>query len=239
MSQSTLERGRRAGSPDSRAAALPRWLAGRRSLPLLAVLGAGLVLRLILALVVYRGQGFAGDMQLFRSWADALTTTGPGAFYAAGGRVDYPPGYAYVLWALGAVSGAAAGLFGTTREVALVALLKLPAILADVGVAALAYRLAARPFGAWAGLAAAALYLFVPVTLYDSALWGQVDAVAALVMMAALALLYLFVPVTLYDSALWGQVDAVAALVMMAALALLFDGCSVAAAAAAVFAVIV
>jgi hypothetical protein len=151
----------------------------RKTLPLLAVLGAGLLLRLLLAYAIYPGQGFATDLQLFGGWARALAAGGPATFYAGAPSANYPPGYLYVLWALGSLSGGQvpAGL------------LKLPAILADVGVALLLYRLAGRWRGPRAGLLAAGLYLFVPVTWYDSALWGQVDAVAALVMVAALVLL--------------------------------------------------
>ena len=47
----------------------------------------------------------------------------------------------------------------------------------------------ARWFGRRAGLLAAALYLFIPVTWYDSALWGQVDAVGTLVVLAAIVAL--------------------------------------------------
>ena len=68
-------------------------------------------------------------------------------------------------------------------------LLKIPAIVADIALAALLYGAARRWFGGRAGLLAAAIYLFIPVTWYDSALWGQVDAVGTLVMVAALVLL--------------------------------------------------
>jgi dolichyl-phosphate-mannose-protein mannosyltransferase len=151
----------------------------RKTLPLLAILGAGLLLRLLLAYVVFPGQGYAGDLGLFGSWARALAAGGPATFYASTPSANYPPAYLYVLWALGAVSGGQPP----------VGLLKLPAMLADVGVAALLYHLAARWRGPRAGLLAAGLYLFIPVTWYDSALWGQVDGVAALVMVAALVAL--------------------------------------------------
>jgi hypothetical protein len=151
----------------------------RKMLPLLAILGAGLLLRLVLAFLVFPGQGFATDLQLFAEWARSLAAGGPASFYASTPSANYPPAYLYVLWALGGLSG------GQVPA----AVLKLPAIVADVGVAVLVARLAGRWRGPRAGLGAAALYLFIPVTWYDSALWGQVDAVAALVMVAALVLL--------------------------------------------------
>ena len=39
--------------------------------------GAGLLLRLVLAFVVFPGQGFASDLRLFASWADALAVPAP------------------------------------------------------------------------------------------------------------------------------------------------------------------
>jgi hypothetical protein len=161
----------------------------RERVALLLVLAAGLVLRLVLAFVVYPGQGLASDMNLFATWAEVLARVGPGAFYASAGTANYPPGYMYVLWLLGGVAGPFAALIGSTSQQALVLLLKVPAIAADVAIAALVWWIARRWLGERAGIVAAALYLFVPVTWYDSALWGQVDAVGALVMLLALALL--------------------------------------------------
>ncbi len=149
---------------------------GRMLLPIGAILGGGLALRLVLALVVFPGAGDAGDLGLFSSWAATLARTGPGTFYASAGSANYPPGYLYVLWIVGALGGG-------------VELLKLPAIVADVGIAALLYVAGRRWFSERTGLLAAALYLFVPVTWYDSAIWGQVDAVGALAILAAIVAL--------------------------------------------------
>jgi len=147
----------------------------RRHRALVLVLAGGLMLRMLLAFVVAPGQGFATDMGQFWAWAQALAAAGPGSFYTTVSSANYPPGYLYVLWALGIVGDPA--------------LLKLPAILADLGIAAVAYALAARWRGDRAGLVAAALFLFLPVSWYDSALWGQVDAVGTLVVMLALLFL--------------------------------------------------
>jgi len=152
---------------------------------LLVLVGLGLALRLVLALVLFPGQGLSSDLGFFESWATTLARVGPGAFYASAGSANYPPGYMYVLWLVGALGS----LFGTSSSHAVVLLLKIPAIAADVALASLLYAAARRWFGGRAGLVAAAIYLFIPVTWYDSALWGQVDAVGTLVMIAALVLL--------------------------------------------------
>jgi hypothetical protein len=148
-------------------------LARHRSLLLL--LGLALALRLALAFLVAPGQGHASDLRQFWDWASSLAATGPGTFYASTPSANYPPLYLYVLWGI-----------GLTGEPAL---LKLPAILADIGIGAVVFVLGVRYGGPRAGLVAAALFLFLPVSWYDSALWGQVDAVGTLVACLAILLL--------------------------------------------------
>jgi hypothetical protein len=150
----------------------------------LGVLAAGMALRLVLAFVVFPSKGFATDMDQFASWVAAILRAGPGGFYAASGA-NYPPAYMYVLWLVGVVAGWIGPLLGTSTTAATVFLLKLPPVLADGGIAILLYAAGSRWFGGRTGIVAAALYLFVPVTWYDSALWGQVDAAGALVALAA------------------------------------------------------
>jgi 4-amino-4-deoxy-L-arabinose transferase-like glycosyltransferase len=159
----------------------------RRLLALLLL--AGLVWRILLAFVWYRGQGFDGDMNDFLRWAQGVAARGPGHFYNGDTSINYPPVSIYVLWATEWLSHPVAHLFGVSAQEALVALLKLPAILADCGIAAIAYRLARRLGNERAGLIAAALVLFAPVLWYVSALWGQIDSLLALASMAALLLL--------------------------------------------------
>ncbi|MFN8619595.1 MAG: hypothetical protein U0869_02455 [Chloroflexota bacterium] len=73
-------------------------------------------------------------------------------------------------------------------------LIKLPPILMDIAAGWLLYRLVLG--WSWPGrraetlaLGAAALYVFNPITWYDSALWGQTDAAGALVLLLCVAAL--------------------------------------------------
>jgi len=157
--------------------------------PAVGVLGSALALRLVLAYVVFPGQGLVSDLNLFADWATTLARVGPGGFYAAAGSANYPPGYMYVLWLVGIAGNAVSGIFGVSADQAVGLFLKLPAIGADIAIGGLLWWAGRRWFGGRAGVLAAALYLVVPVTWYDSALWGQVDAVGTLVMLAALLLL--------------------------------------------------
>lgn len=147
----------------------------RRHRAATALVACGLAAHAILALVLFPAEGFATDLGLFWGWATSLAAHGPGSFYASTSSANYPPGYLYVLWLLGVVGNPA--------------LLKLPPVLADIGMAALAYALARRWRGERSGLIAATLVLVLPFAWYDSALWGQVDAVGTFVALAALLLL--------------------------------------------------
>ena len=162
---------------------------GQDLLPLLAVLGGGLALRLVFAYVVFPMSGYAQDLHLFASWATSMADYGVGTIYANGGSVDYPPGYLLILWLLGVLARPVGTLAGQSSGAALVGLLKLPAILADVGTGFLLWWAGRRWFGGRNGLVAAALWLLLPVSWYDSALWGQVDGVLALSLVATLVLL--------------------------------------------------
>lgn len=166
-------------APDGDLARLARWTATPAGLATLFV--AGFLLRLLLA----RGGGFPSDIAVFQAWAQRLADAGPGGFYSPDFFADYPPGYLYVLWAFGSL------LHGTVP----VFLVKLPAIVADVGLAYVVMRLAsivATRAGAerwWVRPAAASAILFNPAIVFLSAVWGQVDTVAALYALGGVLLL--------------------------------------------------
>ena len=77
-------------------------------------------------------------------------------------------------------------------------LVKIPGILADVGVAWLLFVICRRWGGELIertrfrvdaetlGLVAAVIYLFNPGTIFDSAVWGQIDSVGTLVLLATI-----------------------------------------------------
>ena len=162
--------------------------------PLLILLAAALLLRLVLAYVILPGSGFRTDIGTFTSWALTLAQHGPGQFYQAAGFADYPPGYLYVLWLVGELATLLAGATDLSAGAIASGLIKLPPMLADVAVGLVLYLLVrswagARPDAQRLGLLAAGLYLFMPVTWYDSAIWGQTDAFGALLTLLTVAAL--------------------------------------------------
>lgn len=170
---------RRARGPAGRLAA---WLSEREGL--IALFAVGLLVRLLLL----GGDGHVFDMALFRSWTERMTERGPSGFYPEAGEdffVDYPPGYLYVLWGIGHLARAVG------YEVIPAFLFKLPAIAADLALAVVAMLGARRLFprnpGA-RGLGAAAV-LMNPAVIFVSSVWGQVDALAAVFVLASVVML--------------------------------------------------
>ncbi|MBV8148181.1 MAG: hypothetical protein JO092_03730, partial [Candidatus Eremiobacteraeota bacterium] len=141
------------------------------ALPVLILLG-------LVARVLFIGnEGFRTDVSSFEAWALSLVQHGFANFYATAGFADYPPGYFYILAALGAFYNAVIAGHDPTGFF-FKALVKLPAIAADLGIGALIYAIVRRFANAGVALTAAAFYLLNPATIYISGLWGQVDSVA-------------------------------------------------------------
>ncbi len=138
---------------------------------------AAALLRLLLA-AVYRGYDL--DMNCFMGWADRLFSEGIPSFYKSEGFSDYPPGYMYILWVLGAVRH----LLGLDNYSALsIVLTKLPAMVCDLGAGYMIYLLAKERFSEKHGMICAGFYLFSPAVIINSTIWGQVDAVTTLFML--------------------------------------------------------
>jgi dolichyl-phosphate-mannose-protein mannosyltransferase len=153
---------------------------------LIAVLLAGLALRAVLIPL----PGRVGDMRTYMGWFEILRRYGTHGLYehvepVSGYVINYPPVYPIILAITARVYAALPSPF--QNHDVLVALLKAPAIVADIAMAALAYAIVLRWKSRREALAAAAIAAFGPWTWLISAVWGQVDAVSALFLMIALA----------------------------------------------------
>lgn len=128
----------------------------------------GLVFRYILACI---DPGYEVDMNCFSYWADMVYRDGFRNFYTAEVFTDYPPGYMYILWVVGAIRKMIPALASSTI------LVKMPAMICDLVTAGLVYKIARKRFNEISSILFAGFYLFNPVVLIDSAMWGQVDSV--------------------------------------------------------------
>ncbi|HSL77676.1 MAG TPA: glycosyltransferase 87 family protein, partial [Candidatus Limnocylindrales bacterium] len=147
----------------------------------LIALAIGLAIRLIL-LYLLPGSGFGPDLASFRFWANDLATNGLAGFYQRDFFHDYTPGYLYVLWLVGTVGKALGGIGD---------LIKIPPILADIGIAYLVWSMA-RELGVRDRLAvlAALVVAINPVFWFDNVVWGQVDSFGVLFLMLGLRALW-------------------------------------------------
>lgn len=142
------------------------------SVKLVLILAAGAVLR---ALFI-GNEGFKNDIGSFEAWAITLASHPLSQFYRSTSFADYPPGYFYVLWAIGhayapfAAHGSGYGL--------LKVLVKLPAILMDLFDGVMLYAIVRRFAEERWALGAAAFFVLNPATIFISAAWGQVDSIA-------------------------------------------------------------
>lgn len=110
---------------------------------------------------------------------------------------NYPPGYLYVLRVSAAVYRLATGLTlneaaqrdipaGAYEEKALFVIFKLPAVLADLATAAVLMVVLRRWLSRRHAAVVAMAYALQPGVIYNSARWGQVDAVPTLLMVLSL-----------------------------------------------------
>jgi Gpi18-like mannosyltransferase len=142
---------------------------------LVAALVAGVLIRVWLLPL----EGLRGDLDQFVGWVHHIATEGLGTLYGGtdAGPVTFGPVMAYI-WALLALVQPAFATVTDASDPAIRALMKLPATLADFGLAALVvYGLRERP--GWAAIGAAAVLLH-PVVFDVSAWWGQYESIFVL-----------------------------------------------------------
>ena len=162
-------------------ARLDNRVARRRSLAVAAILLVGLLVRLPL---VNADMHTSSDLESFVRWATTAHERGVTQIYD-GTDVNYGPLSVYLF---------ATAAFVETHlpeslqgEGALIALIKLPSILADVLTAGLlAWTLGRGSRAPSVALAACALYLFNPAIWYVSVYWGQTDSIYTLFLVAAI-----------------------------------------------------
>jgi len=140
----------------------------------------GLVLLLVVSTLVRLaglfGPGHGGDITAFMQWAEGTARWGLGGYYAHAGDSNYPP-MLYLLWPLGVAFDGGELAFA-------IRLLSVPF---DLALGWLLYDLVARATGRERnGLLAAAFYLLNPAVVLVGPMWGQVDGMGALPMVAAI-----------------------------------------------------
>jgi len=135
-----------------------------------AILGA-----LILRILLVSFEGYERDILSFKEWCFAAVKYGVAGVHA-NTWCDYPPGYFYILKVVGLIYKV---FYSTLQQgtYLLQLLIKLPAILADLGTATLIFFLIKEKYKFKIAYLAMLAYAFNPAIFINSAWWGQVDSV--------------------------------------------------------------
>jgi len=135
------------------------------------IFGAAFVVRIIAA-AVYKGN--ETDMNCFLIWSQNVFEDGLSKFYLSDSFHDYPPGYMYILYIVGAIRALFSWAWDSKASIVLT---KLPAIIADMFTAYLIFKIASKRLKKSGAAFLSAVYLFCPMIILDSAVWGQTDSV--------------------------------------------------------------
>ncbi len=139
------------------------------------VLVVGLLVRLIVSVAAPQ---CSIDVNLFKSWGKHIVDDGIPNFYSKATQynLDYPPLYMYFLW----FNALIAKLFRITDTAAFTMLVKLPSILADIALGWFIYVFTRKKLSKNWTIFAVALWVLNPISILDSAAWGQVDSILTL-----------------------------------------------------------
>ncbi len=135
------------------------------------IFGTAFVIRIIAA-AVYKGN--ETDMNCFLLWSQNVFDEGLSKFYLSDSFHDYPPGYMYILYIVGAIRALFSWAWDSKASIVLT---KLPAIIADMFTSYLIFKIASKRLKKSGAAFLSAVYLFCPMVILDSAVWGQTDSV--------------------------------------------------------------
>lgn len=118
---------------------------------------------------------FPIDIGDWIGWSNRLVEVPFSKFYDAWS--DYLPGYLYVLWFLGSFKNF---IYSFGLNIPGEIIYKFPAILADLTLIFVAYKVSKKFFDQKRSLIIAAIFAFNPAIFANSSLWGQIDVINTL-----------------------------------------------------------
>jgi len=148
----------------------------------LLIIGAiGLIIRLVFALLI---RGYRDDIGLMTL---IIQATGLSSIY---GGITTPNTLSPIMVYLMSIMGGFGSLFGVEADtVGMQMLIKIPFILADIGVFVLIYFIASRYLNKAISVVLASLVYLSPAVLWNSAISGQFNSITALILLGVLYLM--------------------------------------------------
>jgi Gpi18-like mannosyltransferase len=125
-------------------------------------------------------KGYPIDTGDFVYWFSKAAEVGVRPFYAVAGYVDYPPFNVYIFWAFGSLANA--------LHLNMATMIKIVPNIFDLGTALLINVFVRKQASFKTALLSMALYAFNPAVIFNTAWWGQFDAVYTFFLVLSLML---------------------------------------------------
>jgi dolichyl-phosphate-mannose-protein mannosyltransferase len=149
---------------------------------LTALIIAAAAIRVTAALV---SNGYISDISCWKGWGQRVFSVPFYEFYSDEVFCDYPPAYLYVLYLIELIKN----LFSVTWQPLYHLLIKLPPIIFDILTSLFLYN-AFKERSKRIAFSASVFYLFNPLVILNSSVWGQIDSVMAFFLLVSLYMLY-------------------------------------------------
>jgi dolichyl-phosphate-mannose-protein mannosyltransferase len=143
-----------------------------------------LALSFAVRFILFPTQGYVTDLNTFASWFNTAAEHGPRVFYSVVSWCDYPPLNVYFFWGFGSLAQTLS-LSGTQ---AMFCIVKLVPNIFDIATTFLIYVFVRQRLTFKTALFAAALYAFNPAVIFNTAVWGQFDAIYTFFLVLSLML---------------------------------------------------
>ncbi|MEG2054426.1 MAG: hypothetical protein RR052_05725, partial [Oscillospiraceae bacterium] len=158
---------------------------GKRTLMLFwAIVALGVAVRIFFCMFT---EGVLGDAYFFVNWSQTAATQGlPNAYVLGDVPAAYPPGYILLL----AFMAKIVNFLGVDPYSRMgILFVTLPAILSDAAIAVLAFYFLRKKSQITAFVTGLSL-IVLPISIFDSGVWKQVDSVLIFPLLLAFVLLY-------------------------------------------------
>ncbi len=144
-----------------------------------------LVFAVLVRAVFFPIPGATNDFACFYSWFNTAAEYGPRTFYNMTSFCDYVPFNVYIFW----VCGSFAKAFSLFQTPYMMHYIKVLPTIFDAATVVLIFAFARKRFDFKTALTTAALYAFNPAVIFDSAVFGQIDAVYTFILLVSLMLM--------------------------------------------------
>jgi Gpi18-like mannosyltransferase len=144
------------------------------------ILAVVLVVSLAARVLLFPLKGYTIDTNDFIAWFGTAATHGIRSFYSVVGFADYPPFNVYIFWFCGSLANA--------LGIGIANIVKWVPNLFDLATALLIYVFVRKQLSFKLSLMATALYAFNPAVIFNTAVWGQFDAIYTFFLVLSLML---------------------------------------------------